>query len=193
MNILIILLGCHISLLLNDRVNTAIQYLINIEQNELINIDWFLSGGIKYHSTSVKLLSEADKMEQLIINNFKHICLPHILDHDDHHNTDDLIDCSKLKSTYIKDTIATNTAENFIMVDKFISSTNFTNQLYSKIFVVTSDFHYIRAKKLLDFTIPSNNFECILGKAEYENFRQMESVHILNVESDVNKAKYKFK
>jgi hypothetical protein len=94
MNILLILLGCNISYLLNDRINTAVNFARNFNET---NVNWFLSGGIK--NPHEDTITEAEKMAREI---------------------------SKLQENhvqqlpgnrwnYIYDTIATNTAENFIM------------------------------------------------------------------------------
>ena len=44
MNILLVLLGCNISYLLQDRIATAVQFAGNFNKT---NVNWFLSGGIK--------------------------------------------------------------------------------------------------------------------------------------------------
>ena len=61
---LIILLGCNIQFILNDRIETAINFVekINLDYEK---IDWFLSGGIK--DKSISFVTEADKMEKSIL------------------------------------------------------------------------------------------------------------------------------
>ena len=56
MNILIVLLGCHIAKLLNGRVESSVQFASN--QNN--TVDWFLTGGVKYDENTI---SEADQMK----------------------------------------------------------------------------------------------------------------------------------
>jgi len=176
MNILIILLGCHISILLNDRIETAIQFVNQLNQSnklnqssilEELNVDWFLSGGIKNPELNDQL-KEADKMAQIISANYANSSAN-----------------SSTNWSYIKDTIATNTAENFIMASKYIET---NPNKYDKIYVVTSNFHYSRAKAISDLINPVNNYEWILGKEELNDSRYWEKIHMKNVKSDVDKA-----
>jgi len=52
---------------------------------------------------------------------------------------------------FIKDIQSTNTAENFLMLRKLLDENN-----YDEIFVVTSEFHYERAKMFTDIIIPEH-------------------------------------
>ena len=92
------------------------------------------------------------------------------------------------KWNYIYDTEATNTAENFIMVKKYLEETTIE---YSEIVVITSDFHYNRASKIAGKII-DKEINWILSDAELEDSRYWEKIHIKNVDDDVNKAKKKF-
>ena len=64
MNVLIVILGCNVISLLNDRINLGIKFALNERKEN--NINWFLSGGIKNPSESFK--SEAYKMKEIISN-----------------------------------------------------------------------------------------------------------------------------
>ena len=64
MNILIIVLGCHVAYLLNDRIQTAVQLTTTLD-NE--NIVWGFSGGIK--NKMADTVSEAEKMKKIVANN----------------------------------------------------------------------------------------------------------------------------
>jgi uncharacterized SAM-binding protein YcdF (DUF218 family) len=189
MNILIILLGCHISILLNDRIETAIQFVNKLNQpnqpNQSVelNVDWFLSGGIKNPQFDDQL-NEADKMSQIISTKSP----ANSANSANYANSANSANYAKW--SYIKDTIATNTAENFIMASKYIET---NNDIYDKIYVVTSDFHYLRAKAISDLINPSNNYEWILGKEELNDSRYWEKIHMKNVKSDVDKALNKYK
>ena len=124
MNILLVLLGCNISYLLQDRITTAVQFAGNFNKT---NVNWFLSGGIK--NPLEDKITEAEKMAYKIVES-------------------EYIYTRKLsgsKWNYIYDTEATNTAENFIMVKKYLEETTIE---YSEIVVITSDFHYNRASKI---------------------------------------------
>ena len=131
-HILLILLGCNISYLLNDRIYTAIQFANKFNNT---NINWFLSGGIK--NPNIDTITEAEKMA-LEISNFEKIYVNNI---------------TMNKWNYIYDTIATNTAENFIMAKKYLDN---EKKHYSEIYIITSSFHYNRAKKIADKLINKN-------------------------------------
>ena len=168
MNILLILLGCHISYLLNDRITTAVKFASNFNDT---NVNWFLSGGIK--NTHEDTITEAEKMAKEI-SKFEGLYANYI---------------TGSKWNYIYDTIATNTAENLIMAKNFIDESSNT---YSKVYIITSSFHHNRAKKIAEKII-DNNIKWILGNAELDDSRYWETVHIRNVDADVNKAINKFR
>jgi len=165
-NILLIILGCNISHLLNDRITTAVQFAGNFNET---SVNWFLSGGIKHLTEDV--LTESEKMAAQIME-FEKTYI---------HNT---------KWNYIYDKVATNTAENFIMVKKHLDEIPVE---YSKIFVVTSNFHYNRAKKIAEQIIDGNKIDWVLSNAELQDSRYWENIHIKNVDTDVEKAITKFK
>ena len=166
MNILIIVLGCHIAYLLNDRIRTAIQ-LTTVLPNE--NIVWGFSGGIK--NKMADKMSEADKMKKIVANK-----VPFVYG-------------SQSQWDYILDEESTNTAENFIMVRKMLET---QPDKYSDIYVVTSDFHHERAMQIADNIIENNGFHWVLSNLEYENFREMEKIHKENVKNDVKNALKKY-
>ena len=156
MNILLVLLGCNVPYLLNDRIATAVKFS-NRFNNE--SVDWFLSGGIK--NPAEDIVTEAEKMAAQISQYAP-----------DNWN-------------YIYDTVATNTAENFIMVKQYLDETPID---YSEVFVVTSEFHYDRARKIAEKIIGTTEFRWILSEAELHDSRYWEKIHIKNVDADVNKA-----
>ena len=86
---------------------------------------------------------------------------------------------------YILDEESTNTAENFTMFRRILEK---EPNKYSDIYVVTSDFHFERAKMIADGIIENNSFHWVLSDLEYGNFREMEKVHLQNVENDVRVA-----
>ena len=172
MNILIVMLGCNVFSLLNDRIKIGINFVSN-ERNSN-QIDWFLSGGIKNpNERSISLQkSEAKKMSEIIKN------------YDDF-----TYGVLKDNWNYILDETSTNTAENFFMLKKMLE--NNPNK-YSEIYVVTSDFHFKRAKKFADLIIANNNFKWVLSELELDDSRYWETVHIKNVDNDVSKVLNKF-
>ena len=167
MNILIILLGCNISYLLQDRITTAVQFAGNFNKT---NVNWFLSGGIK--NPLEDKIPEAEKMAHTI-SKFEEIYT---------------YELSGNKWNYIYDTVATNTAENFIMVKKYLEVTSIE---YSEIVVITSDFHYDRASKIA-LKIIDKKITWVLSSAKLDDSIYWEKIHIKNVDDDVNKAKNKF-
>ena len=166
MNILIVLLGCHLSYLLNDRINTATQFA-EYKSKYNSNIVWFLSGGIK--DTTISTRTEAEIMASSIqLKSFPYFS------HD---------------WNYIYDTIATNTAENFIMVQQYLNETII---IYDEVYIVTSDFHYERANLIASNIIVKIPINWILSNAELDDSRYWEKIHIQNVEADVQRAKNKY-
>jgi uncharacterized SAM-binding protein YcdF (DUF218 family) len=158
--LLFILLGCNVPSLLDGRIKKAVDYA-NATANAT-QIDWFLSGGIK--NPAEDTVTEAEKMMHAI---------------------------SSAKNAtawnFIRDDVATNTAENFIMVENAVDLSN-----YNDVYVITSDFHHERAKKIADKVIAGNEFKWLLAPEELHDSRYWERVHIRNVDADVNKAVRKF-
>jgi len=166
MNLLLILLGCNIQFILQGRIKKAVDFAYF--QN-YTKIDWFLSGGIK--DPNVDTVTEADKMKELIYNNSKH-------NNSKHNKT----------WNFIIDNIATNTAENFIMLKNKVDLNKYADK-----YVITSDFHKIRSKRFADKIIENNNFKWILSPEELDSSRYWENIHIKNVDLDIKKAFEKFK
>jgi len=167
MNILLILLGCNISYLLSNRTDTAINFVGKFNET---NVDWFLSGGIK--NPQEDTITEAEKMAEQI-SKFEKI------------HTDEL---RGNRWNYIYDTLATNTAENFIMARNFL---NRENRQYDQVYIITSEFHQNRANKIAEKILPLEP-KWILGHAKLDDSYYWERIHIRNVDSDVNKALNKF-
>lgn len=166
MSILIILLGCHISHILMDRLNIALNfanlYNSNVKYYELneYKINWFLSGGIKNKNEDT--LTEAEKMKNLLTTENIH----------------------KYNWNYVIDDVSTNTAQNFIMANKMKDNYDFET-----IYVVTSDFHFERAKKIANLIDENNMYNWILSPQEERDSRYWERIHMKNIENDVIIAK----
>ncbi len=164
MNILLVLLGCNIPYLLQDRVRVATSFATTSFD---AGVTWFLSGGIKNPPEDTE--TEAEKMAGQILQ----------------------YATATSNWNYIYDLEATNTAENFIMVKKHLLE---TSTRYSNIVVVTSDFHHARAKKIADQILGSlTSVQWVLSNAELEDSRHWETIHIKNVDKDVTKALTKYK
>ena len=167
MKLLIAMLGCNVVRLLSDRMKTGINFALN-ERN--FEVDWFLSGGIK--NPEENTMSEAYKMSQMISS-----------------SEEFTYGSSKEDWNYILDEASTNTAENFIMLKKMLEE---NPGKYSKVYVVTSDFHFVRAEMFANKIIENNGFNWILSELELHDSRYWETIHIRNVDNDINKALVKF-
>ena len=174
--ILMVVLGSNVNDLLKDRLDTAINFATNYAFNstesydvfapEYNSIHWNLAGGIKYSGISKK--TEAERMADYIYS----------------YETDEA------NWEYYIDTDSTNTAENFVALNRFINKTGIK---YSDAYVVTSNFHYNRAKKFADKIIPDNNFNWILAPMEEHDSQYWEEIHIKNVENDIRNIFKKLK
>ncbi len=180
--ILLVLLGCHIGSILENRLETSLKFIeqfahTNTNLNPLTEITWFLSGGIK--NKEVKgAKTEASILKSQIDNS---ISLK---------STDTSIQTrfKGIEWNFVMDEKSTNTAENFIWASQFL---NTTNRVFDDIYVITSNFHFQRASQMLKLIDPSRNFKWILGNLEEKDSRYWETIHIRNVESDVAKAHVK--
>lgn len=172
---LIVLLGCNILSILYDRVNTAINFVSNIESKSvnsfsLLNMikpkqknsfHWILTGGIK-NDILKNTKPEAEIMLGLLQQqNF-------------------------INHQFIIDSNSTNTVENFIFLHKYLNTSNNYNDIY----IITSNFHHSRAKKIADKISPYNNYKWILGKEETSDLVFWENYHINNVDRDILRAVY---
>lgn len=175
MNILMILLGCNIGSILLNRLETSFRFIENNlfeDYNSTIKITWFLSGGIKNNFKGAE--TEAFIMKSQIDNNIG-------LKYND-------LTFKKFNWDFVLDDKSTNTAENFIWASNFL---NTTTKTFESVYIITSLFHYERASLMLKLIDPSRNFKWILGDMEEKDSKYWESIHIMNVESDVKKARIK--
>lgn len=169
-NILIILLGCNIYSILMNRLNTSFDNIIfNNKYNLNYNITWFLSGGSKYPGAK----SEASIMKSQI---------------------DNIINRHKQFSKYefnwnfILDELSTNTAKNLVRSSSYL---NKTSNIFTQIYIVTSDFHYQRASNMMNLIDPSRHYNWILANTHpsiYYDFAQMELIHMENIYTDITNA-----
>lgn len=157
-NILIVILGCNINFILNDRVSKAMEFM-NLNENNNINFELFLTGGKKNIYSNE--LSEAEKMlKKLNLN----------------------------KTNYFIDDISENTVENFYHLQIFLKTKN-----YSKIFIITSKFHYERANNISKYFIQNENVFWLLSYLDIENSYENEKYHFQNIEKDIKKLENKIK
>jgi uncharacterized SAM-binding protein YcdF (DUF218 family) len=145
----------------NELLFDRINTATNAISSSSHDVDWFLSGGF----TSDKTTSEAKKMQTLISN-------------------------YKLENStwnYILDEKAQNTSENLVYLESWLNTLDYS---YSNMKLVTSKFHENRAKKMLSKLSKLNkyNWDWISGTLSFHDSYYWESVHIKNVESDIEKA-----
>ena len=199
MNIIIILLGCNIYKILEDRLNVLFLFIdnsINFNYQNTKNpilITIFLSGGIKNKFNGA--LSEASilkskindvfnlKYETKYKNNINEII---ILNRTCNLKNQLVNEYINIKFNFVLDEKSTNTAENFVSVSKFLNSSSIS---YDKIYIITSLFHKPRANLMMNLIEPSNKYKWLLGDYEESDSKYWESVHINNIFSDVINAK----
>ena len=160
MNIFLILLGCNITKLLMDRVNTAINF-IEINKNGFNKITWYLSGGVKFEGELSEASIMMNELESLIKNLNDNISYNYILD-------------EKSK----------NTAENFYRASSYLNN---TDENYDNVYIITSKFHYNRANLMMSYIDSSRNYNWLLGEEEQVDSSYWEIIHIKNVLNDVKK------
>jgi hypothetical protein len=160
-SVLLILLGCNIRSLLIDRVMTSINFIEN-NRNNFNKITWYLSGGIKYDGQQ----SEASIMRNELVELIK----------------DKNLD-KNISFNYILDELSKNTAENFYRSSNYL---NTSNNNYNDIYIITSKFHYNRAKLMMHLIDSSRNYNWILGDLKQHDSEYWENIHIKNVHNDVN-------
>jgi len=181
MNVLIILLGCHIINILQDRIETAVELATSIGasapcQNnsdlDPTSITWFLSGGVKDPLNNPSGISEAEKMSNTI--NKLNVSSPN--------------SCNRsVEWSYIYDTVSKNTADNFIAVKRELDK---RSAEYDDIYVVTSAFHFDRANRMVGYILRSHadNIKWRLAPQEETDSRYWEKIHLKNVDSDIQKS-----
>jgi hypothetical protein len=159
--VVLVVLGCAIQEIQMDRIQTAIAYAKSLPPKT--KIFWFLTGGVKqgFHKNAERTsTSEAFQMKQNLM----------------------------LEENVILDENATNSAENFANLKKWLFST-FTN--IPKVVITTSEFHKKRASKLFNGIFQSNplvDVEWNLGKKACHYCWSDEEVHIKNTDMDIIRA-----
>ena len=172
MHLLLILLGCNIQSILLDRLWSSFRFIESRfgicpspQSQTHPHITWFLSGGNKNGDTTE---SEAKILKFQIDNTPS---LKPLANH-----------------TFVLDEDSTNTAENFVRASLYLNSSKTT---YDDIFIITSDFHFLRAERLFRLIDPTRHVKWILGDLTVGDIGKWEQVHLRNVVSDVVKAKAK--
>ena len=158
-NVLVVL-GSADDRILSERVSAAIEY---IESNEDQSIILFISGGVKnamVNESSDRGQTEASKAASSF----------------DYENV-----------KIVLDEKATNTAENFAYLKRWVKS-NFSTEEMPSIVITTSDFHQDRAERIFQGIMPEITPQWNLSKSSCTRCWSDEMIHIKNVQSDITKA-----
>jgi hypothetical protein len=158
----IIVLGSHDDNILNERVDSTINYIINNsdEQSTL-----YLSGGVKeaFDNDYSESDSEAFKMNTIFSSNYD--------------------------IEIVQDQLAKNTAENFAYLKQWIYA-NFSLDSLPNVIVSTSDFHKDRAELIFNGIFPEIQPVWNLSISKCVSCWNDEHIHIKNVENDILKTHY---
>jgi hypothetical protein len=87
----------------------------------------------------------------------------------------------------VLDEKATNTAENFAYLKRWVNS-NFSTEEMPSIVITTSDFHQDRAERIFQGIMPEITPQWNLSKSSCTRCWSDEMIHIKNVQSDITKA-----
>jgi len=164
-----VVLGCSIEYIQQDRIQTALKYAVNNDKdNKFI---WFLTGGVKYalsiYENNKK--SESSTMAMYISSAYTQIII---------------------------DEYSKNTAENFNMLKQHLLTKYVNNNLgipnIPNIVITTSEYHQARANQIFDGVF--SNFPVRiypiwnLGKQSCDYCWGDEVIHMRNVDADVLKV-----
>ena len=139
--------------------NQRIQSVLNYINSNTAPVTLYLSGGSKDGNT----VSESSIMRKKIIKEYPNLII------------------------YI-DTESTNTAENFMNLNKWMNNSDTSKP--DKIIITTSDFHKERAEKIFNVIIPGITPEWNLSKSNCNWCWDAEPFHMKNVDTDIVRALY---
>ena len=160
---IMMILGNNNNNILEDRISKAIKHIDDTQDKPL----WYLSGGVKYVNNQVQE-SEANKMINILKRK------------------------GYVKDEYYKlDSFSKNTAENFVYFRNWIEKETKLQNKDIEINIITSSFHYKRAKSLFDEIMPKPyiNANWILSPVSCKHCLEQERLHRSNIENDVYNAK----
>ena len=164
---IMVVLGCGIDYIQEDRVLSAIEYANAIDTP----IVWFLTGGVKnsmHTNINANTRTEASIMAEKIH-----------------------------ERNVVLDEKAENTAENFANLKKWIETNIITKEgnefyLIPDIVITTSEYHKVRAEKIFNGIFKDASFKIQpkwnLGSKACPTCWVDEGIHMVNVNNDVNKA-----
>ena len=201
-NKIMVVLGCGMEELQNDRITTAVEYVNNINTPVI----WYLAGGVKH---AIIRETEASKMKNQIKSKTHqtpsrgcNVAVREVTDPEYETSVKySTTTCGNTEFTrlptplgsgslqIVLDENSTNTAENFAYLKKWMGETNIQNP---EIIITTSAFHKERAEKIFN-GIMDNEAEAkwILSSGACPTCWNDEKIHMVNVNKDVDNAKKK--
>ena len=152
----IIVLGSHDNTILNERVQSTMNYINNSDEQSTL----YLSGGVKeaFSNDHSESDSEAFKMNEIFSSN------------------------SDIE--IVQDQLAKNTAENFAYLKQWVYA-NFSDDSLPNIIVSTSDFHKNRAELIFNGIFPEVQPIWNLSTSRCVSCWNDEHIHIKNVKNDI--------
>jgi uncharacterized SAM-binding protein YcdF (DUF218 family) len=157
--------GTNVIVVLGSDNNRLLEDRMDVALDTIKEIEgdviWYLTGGVKrYNDKGGEMITEASKML-------------HILKTEGNTNA------------IIVDDKAQNTAENFVKLKGWLDHINEDMNIH----IVTSAFHFIRAKNMFELIMPNIQATWDLGYVSCNTCVSDEIIHRQNVEKDVDKAK----
>ena len=154
-----IVLGSADETILGERIRAAIQYIRSTENPNIL----FISGGVKNAMVDANEQTEAAKAANMITNS--------VLDN----------------VQIVLEENATNTAENFVYLKRWVNS-NFSQEDLPEFIITTSDFHKDRAEQIFHGIMPDITPKWNLSKSDCVQCWKDETIHMKNVHADIYKA-----
>lgn len=216
MNIFIILLGCNIYSILQNRLETSFRYIELISSNSIVE---YSNDNYNVYKDLNLLYSKFESKTKLsgVDYSFNHLdmikkkvnspikitwFLSGGIKNDSSGLKSEASIMKSLIDRYIQMKFSSDFLNTFMWdyvldelstntAENFIRASDYLNKTsttYDSIYVVTSDFHYARANLMIKQIDPSRNYQWILGDTELPDSRHWEKIHLTNVGSDVSKA-----
>ena len=155
-----VVLGSADERILRERISAAIQFIQSSDDAIIL----FISGGVKNAIVNTDEMSEASKAAQLL----------------DQQSFD--------RIQIVLDEYATNTAENFAYLKRWVNN-NFSRDELPDFVITTSDFHQTRAERIFHGILPDIIPKWNLSKSSCVQCWSDEAIHMRNVHTDIMKAK----
>jgi uncharacterized SAM-binding protein YcdF (DUF218 family) len=154
-----VVLGSADETILGQRIQAAIQYIRSTDNPNIL----FISGGVKNALAGANDMTEAAKAANML-------------------STNELDNVEIVLEEH-----ATNTAENFVYLKRWVNS-NFSQDDLPELIITTSDFHKNRAEKIFQGILPDVTPKWNLSKSSCTQCWRDEAIHMKNVPADIHRA-----